>query len=78
MAEVDVGDIPDLLAVGPDLQFTGSLAGERDRGLYHLDAKFTACTTPGTSHPACSSASSKPGAKSIVGQRLNSQHEMDP
>ena len=60
LAQLDNGDVPGLLAAGRSLQFSGSLAGERDKALHYFQANATRM------HYAwdCSSApaSSKPGA----------------
>ena len=72
LAELDNGDIPALLAAGRDLNFTGSLARERDRQLGYFE------TNAHRMHYAhfrdlgmfVGSGVVEAGCKAIIGQRL--------
>ncbi len=72
LAELDNGDVPGLLAAGRSLQFSGSLAGERDKALHYFQANATRM------HYAwyrslglfVGSGVVEAGCKSVIGQRL--------
>jgi hypothetical protein len=72
LAELDAGDIPALLAAGRDLNFTGSLARERDKALGYFETN--ACRMHYARYRSLGlfvgSGAVEAGCKAIVGQRL--------
>ncbi len=72
LAELDVGDIPALLAAGHDLNFIGSLARERDKALGYFETnahrmRYQHYRSLGM---FVGSGAVEAGCKAIIGQRL--------
>jgi hypothetical protein len=72
LAELDNGDIPALLTAGRSLNFTGSLAGERDKALHYFETnqprmRYARYRNLGL---FVGSGVVEAGCKSVIGQRL--------
>jgi hypothetical protein len=72
LAELDTGDIPALLAAGHDLNFTGSLAHERDKALGYFETnahrmRYQHFRSLGM---FVGSGVVEAGCKAVIGQRL--------
>jgi hypothetical protein len=72
LRELDAGDIPALLAAGRDLNFTGSLARERDRALGYFEANAHRMRYKHFRSLSMfvGSGTVEAGCKAVIGQRL--------